>query len=481
MLAEPATPRAVNLLRDGCIALARMEAAGIRVDVPYLDKAITDLDQRIRTMESALKKDEVWKVWHRRFGASSNIDSTQQLTDVIFGVLKFTPTAVTYKTNRAKGDEQAFRDVDLPFIRDYFQVKKLKNARGTFLEGIRREVVDGYVHPFFNLHLVETFRSSGDSPNVMNQPNRMKEIAEIIRRSYVPRPGNCFAEIDFSSMEFKGASAFWADAEMVRYASDPKADVHRDKAAVLFKCKPEEVSKEMRHLAKNLFVFPILYGSWWKKCAPNIWDSLKRSRGKATIRLKDGDPGMPTLKHLKRQGIVDLGITDSYDPRSDSFALVVKKAEEEFNKNFPGFGEGKERWWAEYQSKGWFRIPTGFVISGVYSRNFLMNAPIQGSCFHLLLWSLIELDKWLRKHKMKCKIVAEIHDCLLLDCPPDELQDVLTAAKWIMTEGVRKAWDWVIVPLQIEVDITGENESWFSKKPWHCIDGIWKPKEQNVS
>lgn len=97
--------------------------------------------------------------------------------------------------------------------------------------------------------------------------------------------------------------------------------------------------------------------------------------------------------------------------------------------------------------------------------------------FHCLLWSLIQLQKWLNKYKMKSLIVGQIHDCLLLDVPIDEIQDVLHTAKDIMTTRLRKAWDWLIVPMGVEVDVTPEGGSWADKALWVEENGEWKPKQ----
>ena len=255
------------------------------------------------------------------------------------------------------------------------------------------------------------------------------------------------------------AACFWKDSGMIAYASDPDKDVHRDQAMRLFKVGKEvatEGRKNVRDWAKNRFVFPILYGSYHVSCARHIWEAVEGGG-----KLPDGTTAR---KWLTGKGI---GSPAAYEQH-------VKGVEDAFMRQFPTFAERKERWWNQYVRRGWFRLPTGFVVQGVYGRNFLMNCPIQGSGFHCLLWSLIRIMKVLRKRRMRSLIIGEIHDCIIFDAPEDELQDLLALAKEVMTEDLRKAWPWVCVPMGVEVDVS--DTTWHGKQPWVEHGGKWGPK-----
>ena len=106
---------------------------------------------------------------------------------------------------------------------------------------------------------------------------------------------------------------------------------------------------------------------------------------------------------------------------------------------------------------------TGFRVDGVHKRNDVINYPVQGAAFHVLLWSLIRLVKWLKKHKMRSVVVGQIHDSIVADVHHDELDEYLAAAKRIMTEDVRKAWPWIIIPLETEAEV-GELNWWEKEK-----------------
>lgn len=470
MKIQPATKEAFQLLLEGSLALAQVEANGIRIDTEYLNKATQQIETEIKEKTEALQKDKTFRIWKREFGDKTKIGSGDQLAHVIFSKLKYKCPGKT-ATGKYRSDQSAFEDVDLPFVKDWFKLDKLKNANGTFLNGIRREVVDGYLHPSFNLNTVETFRGSSSSPNFQNIPIRNPEIGKLIRQCFIPRKGRVLVEIDFGALEFRISAAFWADPKMIEYASDKTKDIHRDQAALCYKTSNDQVSKQMRYAGKNQFVFPEIYGSYYVQMARKLWESTS----KENFKLKDDK----TLVRdwLANNGIKSLGKCNPRQrTRPGTFEHHIKEVEDDFNRRFNVFASSKEKWWRDYQKRGWFRMLTGFIVSGVYSRNFLMNCPIQGPGFHCLLWSLIELQKWLNKYKFDTLIVGEIHDNILSDVPICELQDFLYAAERIMTKEIRKAWKWIVVPLEVEVDVTPVDGNWHQKAQWIENGSEWVPK-----
>jgi DNA polymerase-1 len=469
---RPATPEAVQLVHEGALVLAQMEHNGIRVDTDYLTKAIVEVEGRIKGYQEQLRADEVYRVWRKKYGEKTNLASREQLGNVLFNVLEHDYSQEKTKTNCYRTDEEVIRAVNIPFTDAYLELARWQKVLSTYLRGLQRETVDGYVHPVFNLHLADTYRSSSDSVNIQNQINRDQEAAALIRRCYIARKGRCLVEVDEGQLEFRGAAWFWKDPGMVAYASDPKKDIHGDEAANMFLCNYEQVSKMMRHLAKNLFVFRTLYGGFYLQVAKDVWEAFKKDK---TIKLKDDS--MTVRKWLLSKGIKKLGECDlKQRPIPGTFEHHMKSVETSFMKRFPLFGEGRVTWYEQYKKRGWFRTLSGFVIQGVYNRNDLLNYPVQSICFHVLLYALIELQKELRKRKMRTKLIAEVHDCILADVPEDELQDFIPLAKECMTDRVRKHWDWIITPLTVEVDVTPVEGDWGSKRPWICENGSWKAK-----
>lgn len=468
---KPSTPAAFKLMMNGSAALCDIEQNGMRIDVDYLDRTIKETDIRIKEMQADLRNDKVYKIWRRRFGERTDLGSRKQLGVIIFKDMGVECKHRT-KTGRPKTDVESLEDVDFPFVEKLTTLEKLKKVQSTYLIGVRRETVNGFVHPVCNLHLVITFRSSYNNPNIQNQPHHDPIQSKLIRTAFIPRKDHVILEMDYDGHEFRGAASFWQDKAMAEWANNPDLDIHRDMAAECYCLDRDQVTKNSRYFAKNQFVFPILYGSYYISCAKNLWNVIHRDK----ITTTDG---VGLYDHLLEQGITELGdLNPRNDPRPGTFEKHIKEVEEDFNKKFPEWSEKKEKWWDKYVKNGQFRISTGFVCSGVYSRNQLMNTPIQGPSFHILLWSLIQINNYFKKHKMRSKILCQIHDSIMMDVFEPELQDVIEICQRIMTKEVRKHWKWISVPLETEIEVAVRN--WHEKKEWFNVNGVWQPKEEMI-
>jgi DNA polymerase I-like protein with 3'-5' exonuclease and polymerase domains len=117
-----------------------------------------------------------------------------------------------------------------------------------------------------------------------------------------------------------------------------------------------------------------------------------------------------------------------------------------------------------YRKKGYFQMHTGFICSGIMGRNEVVNYPVQGSAFHCLLWSFIQMDKIMRKEHWDTKLVGQIHDSIILDVLPDELSHVKETLYDVTTKKLPQTWKWIIVPLKIDIDEYGVDEPWLEKE-----------------
>ncbi len=465
------TADAYQLLHNGSLALAAMESAGIRIDVDYLDQTIAETGERIKKLQDELRADPLYGKWRRKFGDKANLGSREQLGKMLFDVLKLPYRADFTGTGRYRTDDDVLRGIDLPFIKTYTQLEDLKKLKGTFLGGIRREVVDGYLHPVFNLHLVETFRSSSSDPNFQNLPTRDAGMGKIVRQCFIPRKGRVLVEIDYVGIEVRVSACYNKDPVLIEYIKDSTKDMHRDMAAQCYKLKPEQVSKQCRYCAKNQYVFPQFYGSVYFQCAPALWEAIER------YKLETAD-GLSLRKHLHRCGIKELGTCDpNFDPVPGTFEHYIREVERDFWGNrFRVYAQWKRSWYEKYLKAGEFEMFTGFRCVGTYRRNEVLNYAVQGSAFHCLLWSLIRIQKEITKKKMKTKLVGQIHDSLIADVPVGEVQEYIRLAKRIMTRELPKTWKWLCVPLEIEIEVTPEEGSWFDKVPWQELEGVWQPR-----
>ncbi|RJQ26120.1 hypothetical protein C4577_04260 [Candidatus Parcubacteria bacterium] len=481
------SPEAYKLFHDGIIVLSEIEANGIKIDTELLKSTIKATADKVKEIKEELQTSEVWKVWKEHYADKANIGSGQQLAHVLFDIMKIKPVVFTEKGSlsdlgfgkisdglyyKPSTSEKALQDIDHPFVRRLFDMKGYEKVGGTFLKGIKRELVDGFIHPFFDLHTARTFRSSSKFPNFQNIPKRDKEMAEAIRKLFIPREkGWHFWETDFKGAEVVTASCVTGDRALRAYVSDKNKDMHRDTGGDLFLLPKDSVKGDLRHISKNQFVFAEFYGSYYKLTAKAIWDTICREKKLfvpgTEIHIKD---------HLASKGISEGGLfRHDEDPEAGTFEYHVKEVERIFwHERFPEYTKWKKKWFEQYQKEGGFRTVTGFWIEGPLTKNAVLNYPIQGPAFHCLLWFLINMQKWLRKNKMRTKLVGQIHDSCEGNSPPDEIQDVLGKANELVTVDLPKHFSWITAPMSVEVAVAPPDGSWFDMKEWKCFDGVWK-------
>lgn len=446
---------ACNLFRDGAIALAAAEANGVRVDVAYLKNTERELGERIEKIEHKLYQSEEWELMQKQYGAKANIDSGPQLGHVLFDILK-NPNERKTKSGRWACDQKSLEAVQSKFTRRLLQRKKYDKLKNTYVAGFLRHVCEEFIHTSFNLNIARTFRSSANDPNLQNIPIRDPEVGKIIRSSMIPRRGRELCEVDFKGAEVCTAACYTKDQKLIYDILH--GDMHRDMAMKLYQLKKSQVRKEVRFSAKSNFVFAEFYGAWFKTCARGLWDDI----GKFNLTTADG---IPLYDHLAELGITELGECDpDGEVEEGTFEAHVQAVENYFwNVRYKTYNQWKKDWYAKYLERGYFDMKTGFRCSGVMTRKECINYPIQGSSFHCLLWSLIQLNKWMIKKGLKSLIVGQIHDSILLDMVKKERDYVLEKVQRIITEDLPKAWPWIVVPLTVEMESSDKN--WFEKSP----------------
>lgn len=461
----PTEFEAYRLLHDGILALARAEQVGMRIDVEYCERKKEQLTKKIHRLEGDFKRTKFYYYWANVYGAKTNIGSDAQLAHILYEKKKIRP-AKTTSTGRGSTDEEALRQLNIPELAKRIEIGKLQKLRDVYLDAFAREQVEGAIHPFFNLDKVRTFRSSADSPNFQNIPKRDEESMNICRRAIFPRLKHQIGEVDYSGIEVRISECYHKDPNMMKYILDPSSDMHRDMAQQIFligkldKSQPEH--KQLRDATKNGFVFPQFYGDYYKGCTEVLalqWGKLPKDKWKPGQGI--AMPGGITLSdHLINKGI------KSYE----DFEQHVKDVEYDFWMNrFRVYQDWKDRWWRDYQQQGYFEMFTGFRCSGVMSRNDTINYPVQGSAFHCLLWSFIELDKIQREEGWDTKLIGQIHDAIILDINPDELDHVMKTVQRVTCIDLPKAWPWIIVPLDVEAEVCDVDAPWNEKKPYKLI------------
>ena len=490
---KPTLPEAYEFFHEGTEALSIMEENGIRIDLDYLDGAIKKTEREIREKERRLEESPIFKKWKNRFGKRMNLDSTQQLAAVLEKDMGYKPKSeddLTF-TGKLKTDEYTLRHVDNPFMPDYFSVKKLKKSLGTYLKGYRREVCGEFLHPSYNLAGgfqdkddkdkggAASYRSSCSMPNFTNIPVRNKVMEKLIRPCFIPRKGRRFVCRDLSGVEVRTGYFYHKDPTMKKYLRGG-GDMHRDEAQQIYCTTPKEYEKHkdyykstIRDSAKNQWVFPQFYGSVWFQCAPNMWEAME----KRDFRV--GPKGITMREHLAKHGIKKLGpCKPDAKPKKGTFARHLIEVEHNlWNKRFPVYTEWKKKFYSLYLKNAYFDLLTGFRCTGYYRRNQVVNFPIQGVAFHCLLWIIIQIQKEIRRRKMRTLLVGEIHDDIIADVPEDEIQEYLELTHKIITIDLPKAWKFINIEIEAEAAVTPKGGSWYDKEEWtRNKKGIWALK-----
>ncbi len=453
------TPTAYKLLHDGILALQRAEQVGMRIDVAYVKAKIDELQNKVHELHEELKQSELGKAWKKLFPAEFNPNSDDQLRKVIYDYLGLEPQKYT-QSGAPATDAEALRKLSnqLPDVNFVREIRRWTKAQ-QYLKNFLIEQVNGILHPFFNLHTVKTYRSSSSNINFQNIPKRDAEIMKLVRRAILPHKGCQLLEIDYGSQEVRIACCYTKDKSLIQYVSDPSSDMHRDTAIDIFllpsldKSHPGE--KLLRNAAKNGFVFPQFYGDYFKNCARYLWEDWVWEH-KIQIRNPDNpSQDIFVLDWLAKKGIKTF----------EDFEEHVRKVEDNFwNVRFKEYNTWRENQVAFYHENGYVDLYTGFRCKGLMGRTQVINYPIQGSAFHCLLQAFIWIDEAFDRFDLKSRLIGQIHDAIVINVWPDELELVMAICYKYMIKKLMREWTWIIVPLEIEADITDVDAPWSEKR-----------------
>ena len=170
------------------------------------------------------------------------------------------------------------------------------------------------------------------------------------------------------------------------------------------------------------------------------------------LKLADGQF---VADHIQDHGIDNL----------DTFKEHCQSVEHDFwNKRFRVYKQWKDRIQKQFRKQGYFETYFGFRFNGYLTYRQLANYPIQGTAFHCLLWTLIRLNEARKRNKWRSKIIGQIHDSIVWDADPDEVEMIVRSTNAIGTREIRAENPWIIVPLEIDFEITPIDGSWYEKE-----------------
>ena len=347
----------------GAEALSDVQMNGIKVDVSYCKKAFMDLQKEVKDLKEELMSYDEIRRWKHKYGKGFSFQSNKQLADILYNELEYEPIKFT-DTGEPSTEQEALELTGAAFVPTLVKYNQTTRVKDTYIKGILREVVDGRIHPFFNLNLVNTYRSSSDAINFQNLPIRNPTMGSVVRKAIVAGKNYHLVEVDYSGIEVMGSSWHHQDPNMLAYIADPSSDMHGDTAMEIYKMDSLDkgtCEKDIRKVSKNSFVFPEFYGDYWRSCAAQLWNDIY----KYNLKLKDGTP----LKtHLKKHGIKNY----------KQFEIHIKNMEDHFwNNRFPVYNQWRKDRVDSYNKLGYGDSLFGFRFQGVLQKNKIFNYPIQ--------------------------------------------------------------------------------------------------------
>ena len=379
--------------------LARMEVAGVGVDVGFL----TDLGDRLRERLAELEA-----LIHAAAGGPFNVNSTLQLREVLFDRLAL---PVVKKT--PKGAPSTDASV-LEKLRDEHEIvahlllyRELEKLRGTYVEALLRQVdEDGRIRGRFNQMGAATGRLSQEQPNLQNIPVRSEE-GRAIREAFVADDGCVFLVADYSQIELRILAHLSNDPGLVD-AFEQDLDIHSATAARINNVDPDSVTADQRRTAK-MINFGLLYGME----AYGLAQRLGIQREEAQQHIDTYFAQFSGVRDFLR-GLVEAA-------RSDGYTTTIL---------------GRRRYLPELASSNFRDRQAG--------ERMALNAPIQGSAADVIKKAMIELEPQLGE--FGAQMLLQIHDELVVEVPLERVDRVAAVTRDVM-EGVVQ----LRVPLRVDL------------------------------
>ncbi len=382
--------------------LYEMERVGVYMDPQVLrDISVTMVEDIARAEREV----------YEEVGHEFNIGSPKALSDVLFGEMalpKTRKTALGYST-----DQRALESLKsvAPVIDKIFEWRALTKLKSTYLDALPATIgPDGRIHTDMQQTVAATGRLSSTNPNLQNIPVRTdtgRDIRGAFVASHFPKP--VLVAGDYSQIELRVLAHITGDKGLVdAFLADQ--DIHRTTAATVFSVKPEDVTRHMRDIAK-MVNFGIAYGM--------------------------GEFGLASRTDLTREQAADF----------------IKS----YYTNFPGIKDWQEATLTATKNKGYGETLFGRrrYLPAIHSSNFqvrsaaereAINMPIQGTAADIIKIAMIRIAEAMRERELSSRMILQVHDELIFECPEDEAEAITAMCLEIMPASLEMK-----VPLKVDM------------------------------
>ena len=385
--------------------LAEMEMAGIGLDVGYLAQMSEELSQRLALIETQIF-DSV--------GVEFNLNSPQQLSGALFERLELTPPDRTQRTSSgyystAAGILEAMKG-DHPVVDWVLEYRELSKLKNTYVDALPLQVnpSTGRVHTSYNQAGSVTGRIASSDPNLQNIPIRT-ELGRRVRRAFIAEPGNTLLSVDYSQVELR-IVAHMSNDETMLAAFRAGQDIHAATAAAIYEVPIDQVSKEQRNRAKGVN-FGLIYG----------------------------------MSAFGLSRYTDITLAEAEDFVNAYF------------EQFPGVKKYLDGMKAQAAEKGYVETLLGrrryfLGLKTQANRNIrnreereAINAPIQGTAADIMKIAMLRVPGALKQAGLSAKMLLQVHDELVLECPIEELKPTAD----LVSRGMQAAYP-LKIPLQTD-------------------------------
>ena len=385
-----------------CRVLADMETSGFYVDRKALYDFGESLNDGIAQMQAG--------IWAHA-GHEFNINSPKQLGEVLFEELML-PSGKKTKSGWSTNADvlEKLRDKH-PIIGEILEYRMLTKLKSTYADGLLKVIApDGRIHTNFQMTVTATGRLSSTEPNLQNIPVRRKLGAQI-RKMFVASPGKVLVDADYSQIELRLLAHISGDKAM-QEAFLSGEDFHTVTASRVFGVPLDEVTPALRSRAKAVN-FGIVYGISAFSLAQDI--GVYPSEAKAYMEA----------------------YLDKYHGVRDYMKSIVEKAKTD------GYVDtlfARRRYLPELKSSN-FNVRS-------FGERVALNMPIQGTAADIIKIAMVNVHRRLAKEGLEAKLILQVHDELIVECPDSEAERV----KEILTHEMENAAS-LSVPLTVDAHI----------------------------
>ncbi len=389
--------------------LVDMEMAGVKLDVNWLKTLSAELTGRLAELEQQI---------YQHAGVEFNINSTQQLSDVLFKRLGL-PTRGISKTKSGHYSTRAGVLEDLqgahPVVDAILTHRELSKLKSTYVDALPLLVNPrtGRVHTSYNQTGTVTGRLSSSNPNLQNIPIRSPE-GRRVRRAFVAEKGCLLVSADYSQVELRVMAHVSRDEGLIA-AFARGEDIHATTAAAVYGVPLDAVTYEQRRIAKAVN-FGLIYGQSAYGLSKQIGIAVEEAEA-FIKRYFERFPRVRDYMERVQREVVEQGYVET---------LLHRR------RYFPELAPGSQLGTQARQA----------------AQRMAINTPIQGSAADIIKLAMLRTHRMLQERRLHARMILQVHDELVLEAPEDEREAVIA----LLREAMGGAFE-MVVPLKVDVEV----------------------------